>query len=66
VSGVYLLSGALFSEASSINLSRTIVYGLGVLRTSLAFRLQRLGLRDSVMFTDTGDACIPSIIKRAG
>ena len=33
-----------FPEASSINLKRSIVYGLGVLGTALKFRLQRLGL----------------------
>ena len=32
-----------FPEASSINLKRSIVYGLGVLRTALKFRWQRLG-----------------------
>jgi glycosyltransferase involved in cell wall biosynthesis len=54
-----------FPEASSINFSRSVVYGLGVLRTSLAFRLQRLGLRDSVLFADAADSCLPSMIKRA-
>ncbi|HNX68460.1 MAG TPA: glycosyltransferase family 2 protein [Candidatus Omnitrophota bacterium] len=33
-----------FPEASSINLRRSLVYGLGVLKTSLQFRLQKLGL----------------------
>jgi len=33
-----------FPEASSITLKRSIVYGIGVLRTALKFRLQRLGL----------------------
>jgi glycosyltransferase involved in cell wall biosynthesis len=33
-----------FPEASSINFRRSVVYGLGVLRTSLAYRLWRLGL----------------------
>ncbi len=32
-----------FPEASSINLQRSVVYGLGVLRTSVAFRLWRWG-----------------------
>jgi glycosyltransferase involved in cell wall biosynthesis len=32
-------------DASSINLRRSIRYGLGVLRTSLQFRLQTMGLR---------------------
>jgi glycosyltransferase involved in cell wall biosynthesis len=33
-----------FPEASSINLRRSIVYGLGVLKVSLQFRLSKLGL----------------------
>jgi glycosyltransferase involved in cell wall biosynthesis len=33
-----------FPEASSINFRRSVVYGLGVLWTSLRFRLQRWGL----------------------
>jgi len=33
-----------FPEASSINFSRSARYGLGVLATSLKFRLQRMGL----------------------
>ncbi len=33
-----------FAEASSINSHRSTIYGLGVLTTSLQFRLQRLGL----------------------
>jgi len=33
-----------FDEASSINFKRGTVYGFGVLRTAIVFRLQRLGL----------------------
>lgn len=33
-----------FPEASSINFSRSVTYGLGVLATSCKFRLQKLGL----------------------
>jgi len=33
-----------FAEASSINFRRSVVYGLGVLWTSLRFRLQKMGL----------------------
>jgi glycosyltransferase involved in cell wall biosynthesis len=39
-----------FPEASSINLRRSVVYGLGVLRTSMAFRLHRWGWRRSALF----------------
>jgi glycosyltransferase involved in cell wall biosynthesis len=33
-----------FAEASSINFSRSVKYGLGVMATSLKFRLQKMGL----------------------
>ena len=33
-----------FEEASSINLKRSIIYGLGVLKTSLQYRLQKMRL----------------------
>jgi glycosyltransferase involved in cell wall biosynthesis len=33
-----------FEEASSINLRRSIKYGLGVLKTSMGYRLQKIGL----------------------
>ncbi|HEY6008971.1 MAG TPA: glycosyltransferase family 2 protein [Geobacteraceae bacterium] len=39
-----------FEEASSINFRRSVVYGLGVLRTALQFRLCKLGLSRSPMF----------------
>ncbi len=39
-----------FAEASSINFRRSVVYGLGVLRTSLRFRLHRLGWRRDDLF----------------
>lgn len=41
-----------FPEASSINLRRSITYGLGVLRTSVAFRLGKWGLLHSNIFKD--------------
>ena len=40
-----------FPEASSINLRRSIRYGLGVLRTTAAFCLQRIGLLRLAMFS---------------
>ena len=40
-----------FPEASSISFRRSVVYGLGVLRTSLAYRLWRLGLAKPVIFS---------------
>lgn len=39
-----------FAEASSINFRRSCVYGLGVLRTAITFRLCRWGLHSSVLF----------------
>jgi len=33
-----------FEDASSINFRRSVIYGLGVLKTSVQFRLQKLGL----------------------
>lgn len=41
-----------FPEASSINLRRSVVYGLGVLRTSVEFRLHHLRLIRSSLFAD--------------
>ncbi len=39
-----------FEEASSINLSRSITYGLGVLRVSLLHRINKLGLGKSILY----------------
>ncbi len=41
-----------FAEASSINLGRSIVYGLGVLGTSVRYRLHHLGVRNDRLFAD--------------
>jgi hypothetical protein len=43
-----------FAEASSINFGRSVVYGLGVLATSLRFRLHRAGLRRDRLFDPAG------------
>jgi glycosyltransferase involved in cell wall biosynthesis len=40
-----------FPEASSINFQRSIVYGIGVLWTSVRFRLQKWGLANFRIFT---------------
>jgi glycosyltransferase involved in cell wall biosynthesis len=40
-----------FPEASSLNFRRSLKYGLGVLKTSLQFRLQKWGLWFSPIFT---------------
>ena len=39
-----------FAEASSINFRRSVKYGLGVLKTSAAFRLNRMGLYHNKIF----------------
>ena len=40
-----------FEDASSINFRRSVIYGLGVLKTALMFRLQKWGLIKSPIFT---------------
>jgi glycosyltransferase involved in cell wall biosynthesis len=40
-----------FADASSINFRRGVTYGLGVLKTSLRFRLQKWGLHSSAIFS---------------
>jgi glycosyltransferase involved in cell wall biosynthesis len=52
-----------FPEASSINFRRSVVYGLGVLKTSLEFRLQRMGLIDSPLFTDASENRLPILTE---
>ncbi|GJD33158.1 glycosyltransferase family 2 protein [Methylobacterium aerolatum] len=41
-----------FDDASSIDFRRSCLYGLGVLRTSLAYRLHLSGLRSDPLFAD--------------
>jgi glycosyltransferase involved in cell wall biosynthesis len=43
-----------FAEASSINFSRSVKYGLGVLATTLQFALQRIGLARFRIFNSQG------------
>lgn len=45
-----------FPEASSINFKRSVIYGLGVLLTSVQFRLQRLGMKNYDIFSDASTA----------
>jgi glycosyltransferase involved in cell wall biosynthesis len=49
---------AYFPEASSINFRRSVIYGLGVLRTSMQFRLARVGWDRGTVFE--GLRCHPS------
>ncbi len=39
-----------FPEASSINFRRSVVYGLGVLKTAAKFRLSKMGVRQDPLF----------------
>lgn len=41
-----------FAEASSINFSRSVKYGLGCLQTSIAYRMAQIGLIKSAIFED--------------
>lgn len=50
-----------FPEASSINFRRSVVYGLGVLRTCAALRLHRAGLAPSPLFEDGAHGYIPAM-----
>jgi glycosyltransferase involved in cell wall biosynthesis len=43
-----------FDDASSINFRRSVIYGVGVLKTALQFRLNKLGLCSSPIFTARG------------
>ena len=43
-----------FEEASSINFRRSVVYGLGVLKTAAQFRINKLGLLNSPLFPRSG------------
>ena len=47
-------SARYFPEASTINFSRSVRYGLGVLITALQFRLQKLGLSHFSIFDPQG------------
>jgi glycosyltransferase involved in cell wall biosynthesis len=44
-----------FPDASSINFGRSVVYGVGVLRTALAYRLHRMGAVRSSLFAADAD-----------
>jgi glycosyltransferase involved in cell wall biosynthesis len=54
-----------FAEASSINFRRSVIYGLGVLLTSVKFRLQRMGLASFAIFSDSPSARLTRDLRRA-
>lgn len=47
-----------FPEASSINFSRSMRYGIGCLETALAFRLAKTGLKPSPLFAPARYRCM--------
>jgi len=53
-----------FAEASSINFARSVKYGLGVIATSIKFRLQRLGLGKFKIFSPAGNKLAPDYYER--
>ena len=52
-----------FPEASSINFRCSVAYGLGVLRTSVQFRLERMGLINSTLFADATVNRLPALTE---
>jgi glycosyltransferase involved in cell wall biosynthesis len=53
-----------FAEASSINFSRSVRYGIGVLVTSLQFRLHRMKLYHSRIFRVRGQKLLSNYYKQ--
>jgi glycosyltransferase involved in cell wall biosynthesis len=52
-----------FAEASSINFVRSIIYGFGVLETSLMFRLTRMGISRPRIFRPQTETSLPAYYK---
>jgi hypothetical protein len=52
-----------FEEASSINFRRSVTYGLGVLKTTMQFALQKPGISSFAMFSDKGRHLEPEYYK---
>jgi glycosyltransferase involved in cell wall biosynthesis len=42
-----------FADASSISFSRSVIYGLGVLKTAVKYRLEKMGLSKDPIFDNT-------------
>ncbi|MEA3004437.1 MAG: hypothetical protein QOH81_3225 [Sphingomonadales bacterium] len=51
-----------FPEASSINFRRSCIYGLGVLETSIEYRLCRWGLKRSALFSPAAEKRLPAAV----
>jgi len=54
-----------FEEASSINFNRSVTYGLGVLKTSFMFRLNKWGLLHSSIFNFKTGRHLPTVKPRS-
>lgn len=52
-----------FAEASSINFSRSVKYGLGVLSTSMKFRLHRMKLLKTPLFEEKEKRALPDYYR---
>jgi glycosyltransferase involved in cell wall biosynthesis len=52
-----------FEEASSINFRRSVTYGLGVLKTTMQFALQRAGIAKFAIFSEKGRHLEPEYYK---
>src|SRR3984893_1134337 len=48
-----------FPEASSINFRRSVIYGIGVLKTAVQFRAARMGMMNSPLFADAVENRLP-------
>lgn len=48
-----------FPEASSISFRRSVVYGIGVVRTSFQYRLKRMGLGNATIFAGGSEGRLP-------
>ena len=53
-----------FPEASSINFRRSVTYGIGVVKTSVQYRLQRWGLIDAAIFAAAPGHRPPTSLER--
>ena len=53
-----------FKEASSIHFGKSVVYGLGVLNTAFKFRLQKLGLINSKLFSKDQGSIEPDYYQK--
>lgn len=53
-----------FEDASSINFTRSVKYGLGVLATSLKFRLQKMHLKTFKIFNPQGSTIVSNYYEQ--